>query len=222
MIFSLIVHTRAPQGISITRHATVLVIVRTTPLNTHLHGVSCYLGVKIIGNVTACLPPTTQCESLYLWWYRGTVYVGMYVLIDCGACNSAVSSSVCSDIPAWAKRQGLVTKHFKWSAHNRHTESDMVRLRQLACSSWHGGTAVVLPCMFPEARYVYQPEPSEQRCVPNSTTRPVARCSTASPPAWVQWFATFPGLTLLHNNEARILNRLIHEPTSSLSVACEG
>ena len=45
LIFSLIVHTRAPQGISITRHATVLVIVRTTPLNTHLYAVSYCLGV---------------------------------------------------------------------------------------------------------------------------------------------------------------------------------
>ena len=45
LIFSLIVRIRAPQGISITRHATVLVIVRTTPLNTHLYGVSYCLGV---------------------------------------------------------------------------------------------------------------------------------------------------------------------------------
>ena len=44
---SLIVHTRALQGTFIIRHATVLVIVRTTPLSTHLYGVSYCLGVSL-------------------------------------------------------------------------------------------------------------------------------------------------------------------------------
>ena len=60
MIFSLIVHTRAPQGISITRHATVLVIVRTTPLDTHLYGVRYCLGVQLLPS-WCCLCWSNTC-----------------------------------------------------------------------------------------------------------------------------------------------------------------